>query len=392
MSCRRETAAARVYRFCPEDPPPAATDRERALLRARLIDEITLEPVTVDVTATTTTRGVTARSAPFGRIGLVGRPARLYPDLDVASVPLDLRVDVPGYLPLDASATLGPVLGFPDAFLPRDLGDLALHRLATVLRGRTLRRSSLVPTAVAGADVRVLGFWPTFPPPSVSPAAVMQAPNLVALAPGFYTSRASGATTVRRRGVTPVPGRDKRLLAPAPSGTRRLRLTDRDAIAVGTVLIVHADGPGRREWIPVAHVETSSAPDQPAWATLEHPLAYTQRVGVLCQVGALQPPGPVATLSRSAVPGDETAFLSGLASLVSGDVVEIDDVVSPPEFHEVRLYEALSDADGYFRLPPISRVAMVLVRALRAGLVSPSDARVAPEYRVRENRLTVLFP
>ena len=47
MSCRTEATFAQSYRFCP-DPPPVAADRMRALLRARLLDEITGEPIEID--------------------------------------------------------------------------------------------------------------------------------------------------------------------------------------------------------------------------------------------------------------------------------------------------------------------------------------------------------
>lgn len=391
MTCRTETAGALTYRFCPDDPPPMA-DRVRAVLRARAVDEITQQPIEVDLSASTTVRGVTARSAPFGRAGLVGQPARLFPDLAVNPVDLDLRLTARGYLPLDLSGTLGPIAGFPDQFAPLDLGDVGLHRVAVALRGRTLRRGSLAPAVVAGAFVSVIGYWPVFPPPSVAPPLVMQPANLAGLAPGCYAPRAAAAATLRRRDVPAVPGEDKTLLLPAARGTRRLRLSNRSALGAGTVLIVHPDDPGRRERIPVDQVDISSSVDQPAWITLAHPLAHTHLEGVLCQVGNPQMVLAAHALTRAAIPGDETVFLNGLAGLGNGVVVQIDDGVTPPEYHEAWLYQTVSDADGYFRLPPIARVAMVLLHAQRFGLAPPDDARLAPDYRVAENRITVMFP
>ena len=60
-----------------------------------------------------------------------------------------------------------------------------------------------------------------------------------------------------------------------------------------------------------------------------------------------------------------------------------------PEYHQAELYSDVSDADGYFRLPPIARVAL---HAQRLGLTSPPDERFTPDYRLAENRLTVMFP
>lgn len=390
MTCRIETVVGQAIRFCPEDPPVAA-DRVRAVLQARVLDEITNEAAEAELSVTTASESLFPRATRGGVVGLVGQPARLFPTLDVSSVELNLRVTTPRYLPLDLAATLGPIAGFPDLFAPLDLGDVGLHRASVEVLGRTLQRASLAPTIVAGASVSIIGYWPTFPLANVAPPAVMLAPNLMNLAPGFYAPRAA-ATTLRQRDLPAIAGHDKNLMQPSVRGTGRLRLSNRTMLVPATPLIVDDADPGRRERILVDQVDTSSADDQPAWVTLVHPLAHTHLDGALCRVANLQPPGAANTLTRPAIPGDETAFTSGLAGLMSGIVVEVDDGVSPPEYHEIQLYQTVSDADGYFRLPPIARVAMVLLHAERLGLVSPGDARVAPDYRVAENRITVMFP
>lgn len=390
MSCRPETAGSAVYDFC-ADTPAAAADRMRAVLAARVVDEITQQVVEVDIATRTTVAGMTPRSAPFGRVGLVGRPAREFPGLDLTPVDLDLRIAAPGYLPLDLAGTLGPVAGFPDTFAPLDLGDVLLHRVAIGLRGRTLQRGGLQPVVVAGAQISLLGCWPVMPPADVAPMAVIQPPDIVNAAPGVYVPRAIG-TTVRRRDVPALAGEDKTLLLPAPRGGLRLRLSARSALPAGAVLIVDADDPGRHECIPVAQADLSSSDDQPAWITLAHPLAFAHPEGARCQVGDPQPPAAANALTRDAIPGDEALFLDGLAGLADGSVLEIDDGVNAPEYHDTRLYAAVSDAAGYFRLPPLSRVAMVLLHAQRGGLVSPDDMPLAPDYRVAENRITVMFP
>jgi hypothetical protein len=126
--------------------------------------------------------------------------------------------------------------------------------------------------------------------------------------------------------------------------------------------------------------------------TLEYPLAHTHLEHAVCRVATLPAAGPVNGLVRDAIPGDETAFTNALAGVNTGDIVEIDDAAGPPEYHEASVYRATSDVDGYFRLPPIARVAMVLLHAERLGLTPPDDAMVSPEYRVAENRITVMFP
>lgn len=390
MTCRTETADMHVYTFCP-DTAPAAADRMRAVLAARAVDEITQDTLTVDITARTSTPDMTPRCAPFGRIGLVGRPARAFPGLDVNPVELDLRISAPGYIPLNLGGALGPLAGFPGVFTPLDLGDVHLHRIAVGLRGRTLQRGGLQPWVVDGADITLQGWWPVMPEAGMPPMPTMQTPDLAHTEPCLYAPRAIGAM-VRRRNLPALPGAGKALLLPAAQGTRRLRLSDRVSLAAGSVLIVDPDDVGRCERMAVTQVDPSSSPDQPAWITLAHPLAFAHPENTRCEVAAPQLPGVANALTRTAIPGDEVLFLDGLSGLVEGSVLEIDDGASPPEFHITRLYRTTSDASGYFRLPPISRVAMVLLRAQRAGLAPPEDMRLAPDYRVSENRITIMFP
>lgn len=391
MTCRRETVDAVAYDFCPVAPPRFA-GRTRAVLQARVMDEITEEPVSVSLALSSRSAGLRPRGAADGRVGLVGQPQWVMPGLDVAPVDLDLRIEAPGYLPLEIGGSLGPIPGFPDQFAPLDLLDVSLHRVAVALRGRTVQRAPLGSAVVANATVDLIGYWPTFPPPSVSPAAVMVPPRMVFLSPGLYVPRAAGATTLRRRDLNPVAGQDKTLLRPAAPGETRLRLSDRVGVAAGVPLIVDDGDPGRREHITVQQVDASSAPDQAAWVDLDHALAHTHLDGALCRVAAAQPPGPANPLDRDAIPADETAFLASMNGLPSGVVVELDDGAAPPEYHEMELYQTTSDADGHFRLPPIARVAMVLLHAERLGLAPPDDARLTPDYRLADNRITVTFP
>lgn len=391
MACRTELVDGQSIRYCPDDLPPI-TDRVRAICRARVIDEITNEPAEVDLTVTTQSRTLFPRATRGGIVGLVGQPFRSLPDLGGTFADLDLRIAASGYLPLDLATTIGPFLGFPDIFAPVDFGNVGLHRVAVELAGRTLRRTSLTPTVVAGALVRVDGYWPTFPPPSVIPSTVMVAPNLVSVTPGFYAPREIATGTLRQRAVAPLIGVDKELLLPAGRGELRLRLSDRQALAAGSLLMIDDLDPGRREHILVDQVDTTSSVDQPAWVTLEYPLARTHLDGAVCRVVALGVAGPFNPLTRAAIPGDETAFTTALAGVATGDIVEIDDAGGAPEYHAAQLYSTTSDVDGYFRLPPITRVAMVLLHAERLGLTPPDDAMVTPDYRVAENRLTVMFP
>ena len=68
---RIESTANATWRYFPEDPPSAAA-RARAVARARVLDEITLEPVQYDLSLSTTRRDLTPRVSRGGLVGLVG--------------------------------------------------------------------------------------------------------------------------------------------------------------------------------------------------------------------------------------------------------------------------------------------------------------------------------
>lgn len=391
MSCRTERVGQLVYRHCPESVPVAA-DRVRAVLSARLIDELTGEPVDEDIDLTTSVESLFPRVARGGLIGLVGQPARLFPTLDLNPVIVNMQARAPRYVPLDLGGTLGPIIGFPGQFTPLDLGDIGLHRATTTLRGRTLRRASLAPSVVPGATVEIVGYWADFPPSGVDPGTAMEDPDLLALSPPVYATRTAGLTQLQRRDMAPVIGQEKTLLLAVSAGHTRLRLSNRIGLAAGGLLIIDRNDPAHTERILIAAVDTASSVDQPAWITLSHPLAYNHLEETSCQPANLLLSGVSNSLTRAAIPGDETVFLDAMSGLAPGITVELDDGVGVPEYHEAELYRAVSDADGYFRLPPIARVAIAALHVERFGLTSPPDERFTPDYRLSENRLTVMFP
>ncbi|MBS0168396.1 MAG: hypothetical protein JSR29_20110 [Nitrospira sp.] len=391
MSCRTEQTERWTYRFCP-DPLSAPANRLRAVLRARLVDELTGQPIDFGLDLTTDRAGLTPRVARGGVVGLVGLPGSLFPQLDVSPVTVTMRASVPRYVPVELGGTLGPIVGFPDQFSALDLGDVGMHRASTTVRGRTLRRASLTATVVVGATVEIAGYWSTFPPANINPSTVMELPNILALSPPLYAPRPVGITQLQRRDAVPVVGQEKIFLLTASVGETRLRLSNRIGLAAGVLLIIESSDPVRVERIPIAGVDTASAADQPAWVTLIHPLLYTHRDGVIAQPANLTPPGAANSLTRAAIPGDETVFLNGMVGLTSGITVELDDGGGRPEYHQAELYSDVSDADGYFQLPPIARVAMVALHARRLGLTSPPDERFTPDYRLAESHFTVMFP
>lgn len=391
MTCRLESTQTQQWRFC-TDAIPAVSDRMRAIVRARLVDELSGEPIAESTTLSTAIPGLHPRIGTDGLVGLVGRPARLFPTLDVAGVMLSVRISAQSYGSLDLEVPLGPMPGFPASFTPLDLGDVFLHRRAVGLSGRTVRRLGLATTVVAGATVEVAGYWPRVPTAGVNAAAVMEPPHLLALAPPLYGRCGIGSSTVTRRDLSAVSGMDKTLLAPAAAGERRVRLTDRIGLTSNGVLTIDAADPARREHLLISTIETTSSSDQASWISLAHPLAYAHQPGTLCQPAILAAAGSLIALTRDGLPGDVTIFTASLTGLSDNITVEIDSGLGAAEYHEARIYRIVSDTGGFFRLPPIQRVAMVALHSSKSGLASPADKWFAPDYRHPDQYLTLSFP
>ena len=97
-------------------------------------------------------------------------------------------------------------------------------------------------------------------------------------------------------------------------------------------------------------------------------------------------------LARNAFAGDRPVFLTGLNDLATATVAEITGTgITPAEFHAVSHYEGKSSADGYFRLPPVSRVAQLRLRAEGGGLPHPIATTLSPDYEHYENRVDVIY-
>jgi hypothetical protein len=276
----------------------------------------------------------------------------------------------------------------PDDFAPTDLGDLAMHREPVVMLGRTMQASGSATTPLAGARVTVTGIWRRLPPSTVvvPPAA----PNLVSLHTPLRANRIAGTDVLRRRNLSLVAGGDKQLLDDIPAGERLMRLSNRQNLGPGNVLLIDADDPDRAEYVTINTIAGSSTPTEPARITLHYPFAYAHRRDTRVQRVMPQPQGAVRQFVVHALAGDTTIFLSSLTGLATGNQVWMTDGMRPDEYHRIRRYVALSDADGYYRLPPLSRVAQLELRA-EHGALTPIHLEFRPDYSLRENRMDFVF-
>lgn len=389
MTCRTVSHALRDWRFCPEALPPEG-DRNRAIVRGRFIDELSGLPFPSDLHIGTHTSGLRPALSHGGIGGLAGNPARRFPGLAANTVSIDMRVDARRYIPRDFAIDLGPIVNFPNAFQAVNLGDVAMHRAASLCRGHVMRENGITRIPMAGATVRLIGMWPVFPDADDDQPATMQNPAICSLSPGLYADRIAGVDTIAARALNPVAGQEKTVLRPVIVGATDIRLSDRLNLAPGDILAIEPNHQDRAEFIPVFSVDGASTADQPATVRIvygcrqEHP-SGVQAVRVIPLAA-----GAANNVTRHGIPGDRTAFLDALSGLGAAATVEIAGSGSV-EYQRVALYEATADPDGAWHFPLLSRVAQIRLRADHPAPPNPLLVNVSPDYDLAEYRVDLVF-
>lgn len=370
---------SREYTLSP-DPRLRPGSLNQSIVSAQLRDEHTLQAPAVEVVAETSFPKLTARSTVDGLAGLVGIPERAVPQLSVVSYDIPFSVRARRYVPFRTVAQLPAQATFPDTFARVDLGIVSLHREPVILRGRVSRPGAGGAVPVAGATVSITGYWLEIPPVLAPPPATP--PNLLSLRPEVYFDRGVAAQ-IRRRDFT-VTTDVSELLSDAPAGVMELRLSNRVGIVAGEILRIDATDSYRTEFVTVAAVSGSSSADQPAQITLEFAGRLDHRAGAVVERVTPLAPGANNALASAAVPGDATVLTAALAGIAGATTVEIDDGITPPEYHLVAQFSTTTDADGFYRLPPLNRVGQLELTADDG--VSPAVRQtVIPNYELIQN-------
>lgn len=380
----RTILANGAWRFAPDEPPPAIAERSQAMLIARLVDEVTGMPPTGQLNSRTNVRYAIAKSSNGARVGVVGRPAQAFFAGTIALARVDISIEGEGFLPIRLDRPVGAQPGYPHAFVPPDLGDVALHRTPVAIAGRVISRTT---GPLAGATVRVSGAWPVLS----QPQGAASAPNVMAALSGLYADRPVGAT-LRRRNLTLSP-QIKTLERAGVAGDRVVRLSDRLAIAVGQILAVESDDPARTEFVGIAAIDTGSSDDQPANVTLEVSLRRGHAASVEVTRAIAGAGGPTNAITRAARVADVsiwTAALTGIGPATTH--IEIDGGGLPKEYHATSRPIALTMANGAYRLPPIHRVAAVELTLTHASLGAPVVRSVTPSWNATEQAEDFVVP
>lgn len=261
MSARELTAGGRRWRFVSDEPPPDLLQRVQAVVDLAVTDELTGTPPPTPLAVATTRSGLTPRTGPDGRIGLVGRPVEILPAALVPGSVIPVDVRAAGYLPHAVEVTLQAP--------PQPTVPLALHREPVAVWGRVLDTGGGAPVPVAGATVRLTGV------------------EVLALAQGLHAPRAAtgpAAARVRRRELTPG-GAVLTLLDGAGAGVMQVRLSSRQGLTVPVnpaspdILMIDSGDAERLDVLRVTAVDGALAADEPATVTLAHPLRRSHATG-----------------------------------------------------------------------------------------------------------------
>jgi len=368
------------------DEPLAAGARPSAVAFATLVDECTQRPPDRRIDVDTTFPGLSPRTA-LPVVGLSGVPRTAFSALATTAYNVPLEISGDRYVTVRRTAVLGTQPMFPATFVPADLGTIGLHSEPVSIRGRIGLNVGSVITPVAGAAVRLTGIWRTLPAGVLPPPS--DQPRVVSLRPSLYSDRTAAVGLVRQREMVPVVGDARTLLAQSLAATDTLRVSNSNGVAAGSILRVDS-APERWEFVTVLSIAAGSTVDQPATVTLTYPLRDEHAPGTDVIRVTPQAAGADIALGVDATEGDTCLLLTAMAAIVPATVVELHGGPSPAEYHAVSRFQTVSDANGFYRLPPISRVAQLEIE-VDDGVHTPLTSIVAPDYALPEQRVDFTF-
>ncbi|MDB5812224.1 MAG: hypothetical protein JWN94_4346 [Betaproteobacteria bacterium] len=286
---------------------------------------------------------------------------------------------------------------YSDNFAPAPMVDLHLRHVPLVINGRVVRRNTALNTTapVAAASIAVTDFWRTQQAVRTHQPGAMTNVNpalrsfAIALASAVSVERVAGATFAGSMPLPGTPAMVKHVMAAADEGSRRVTLSDRIGLAIGGIVQLDVD-PERAEFQTITGVPALGGLNEPARVDLALPLVYAHETGAPVErINAAAPTPAPRAFKDGAKAGDRTIFVDSPAGLASQGTLRITDGVAPDEYHAFARYETQSDSDGYFRLPPLHRVAQVHITATAGADVQEADLQ--PRYGDAEHRLDIVF-
>jgi hypothetical protein len=376
------SANDRLYTIAPDDPAPAVALLE-LLIGAAIVDELTDLAPAIGLSATSDAIAGEVVLANGGLLGLVGTAFRIFPRLAVQSYRVNFQVQAKGFIDLDFTVGVpaGSTLPIGAAPVPQ----FFMHRAPIVLGGRVARMVSGQLQPVAGASVTVTGYWRQAPPAYATVPATTT--NFISLAPQLYADRPAASATLDVLTLTPVVGSDQPLLMSIDAGATAIALPTSIGISAGDVLVIGADVPERAETMAVASAAPGVVSVGQTNVNLALPTIWAHRRGTTVRKVTVGAPTVSHPVTLDAQRGDACVFLNNLTGLSATQTVRMRSGGLPDGFHQASLLAATSDANGFYRLPPLTRAAQVRIDA---KLTTPSltgEQIIRVDYSGAEDQL-----
>lgn len=280
-----------------------------------------------------------------------------------------------------------------------------LHRESVSIVGRISQRTGSTFTPLANADVLISKVWRQAPvagvvvnpePPVAGgpiPGSPWPAPIASIHPPGYGAFASFTDVQVEDRGVNGVMAA-KVLLDDVPPGATELRLSNGTNVGtgLGSVLAINADNADRRELVIVNQITAPGALTDWVRVRISQPLALLHRRGAIVrrlQSVAVDPTPP--QLNYAAIRGDTTLLLN-MNSIVGAHQIRLVDP-GPPiagTFHTLAAYATKTDAQGFYRLPALSRAGKIELFAQDSTATLSASVEFVPDYEQPENQLDVI--
>jgi hypothetical protein len=216
-------------------------------------------------------------------------------------------------------------------------------------------------------------------------------PPIAALSPPAYANIPKAGTLVIEDRAVDAAVSAKALLDDVVPGAASMRLADAAGLAAGDVIAVDADDAGRREIHEVDTIAPSGAATDWARITIRQPLALAHTHGRLVR-RLKAPAAPTAiALNYAVAAGDEAVLFDASGITGTHQVCLIDP--GPPVVHafqRIDILTATSDADGFYRLPPLSRAGKIEIFAQDSNTPANGQAELVPDYASSENRVDIV--
>jgi hypothetical protein len=276
----------------------------------------------------------------------------------------------------------------PDDFRCIDLGAISLHREPVMIRGRAVKQSVSAVLPLAGVSVRISGLWKSMPS---SGGTLPSLPNIACIQPPLYADRRSTMSILSSINMT-TPGPEGRLVGSVQAKDRKISISGL-TLSPAEIVAIDVLHPDLTEYVEITSVLGGGITGQHADVTLAHPLAYSHRRDATIQVAVPIPSPTIQFMDADAIAGDTSIFLTGMGGFGGATFVQIAGGVAAYEYHKIQFYKAASYADGFFRLPPISRVAQVELEAKDSSMPPPNTLtkKVYLDYSQREQQVDFVF-